>query len=97
MGAFMIIQADITDPERFMAYAKRAPALIEQYGGRYRVMRGQSVQLEGTEDQRKIVVSEWPSMDAAQRFWNSSEYEELKRLREGAADVQVYLVEITGE
>jgi uncharacterized protein (DUF1330 family) len=97
MGAFMIIQADITDPERFMDYAKRAPALIEQYGGRYRVMRGQCVQLEGAEDRRKIVVSEWPSMDAAHRFWNSPEYEELKRLREGAANVHVYLVEITGE
>jgi uncharacterized protein (DUF1330 family) len=97
MGAFMIIQADITDPPRFMDYAKRAPALIEQYGGRYRVMRGECVQLEGAEDNRKIVVSEWPSMDAAERFWNSPEYEELKRLREGAADVNVYLVEITGE
>ncbi len=97
MGAFMIIQADIKDPERFMDYAKRAPALIEQYGGRYRVMRGECVQLEGADDNRKIVVSEWPSMDAAQRFWDSPEYEELKRVREGAADVDVYLVEITGE
>jgi uncharacterized protein (DUF1330 family) len=97
MGAFMIIQADITDPERFMDYAKRAPALIEQFGGRYRVMRGECVQLEGADDNRKIVVSEWPSMDAAQRFWNSPEYEELKRLREGAANVHVYLAEITGE
>lgn len=97
MGALMIIQADITDPERFMDYAKRAPALIEKYGGRYRVMRGECEQLEGTPDNRKIVVSQWPSMDAAQQFWNSAEYEELKRLREGAADVHVYLVEITGE
>ena len=97
MGAFMIIQADITDPERFMDYAKRVPALIDQFGGRDRVMRGQCVQLEGADDSRKIVVSEWPSMAAAERFWNSPEYEELKRLREGAADVHVYLVEITGE
>ena len=97
MAAFMIIQAEITDPERFMEYAKRAPALIEQYGGRYRVMRGEAEQLEGPPDQRKIVVSEWPSMDAARKFWNSPEYEELKRMREGAARVDVNLVEITGD
>ncbi len=97
MGAFMIIQAEITDPERFMEYAKRAPALIEKYGGRYRCMRGASEQLEGTEDERKIVVSEWPSMDAAREFWNSPEYEELKRMRAGAAEVDVHLVEITGD
>ena len=50
MGAFMIIQADITDPEKFMEYAKRAPAMIEKYGGRYRCMRGKVEQLEGKPD-----------------------------------------------
>ena len=97
MGAFMIIQADITDPEQFMEYAKRAPALIEKFGGRYRCMRGQVEQLEGKPDNRKIVVSEWPSMEAAQSFWNSDEYTELKKVREGAADIDVNLVEITGD
>ena len=97
MGALMIIQAEITDPERFMDYAKQAPAMIEKYGGRYRVMRGAAVQLEGAPDTRKIVVSEWPSMEAAQAFWNSDEYEALKKVREGTAIVDVHLVEITGE
>ncbi len=97
MGAFMIIQAEITDPEGFVEYAKRAPALIAQHGGRYRVMRGEVEQLEGETDNRKIVVSEWPSMDDARTFWKSDEYQELKKVREGTADIQVYLVEITGD
>lgn len=97
MGALMIIQADITDPERFLEYAQQAPALVEKYGGRYRSIRGEYAQLEGPSDDRKIVVSEWPSMDAARDFWNSPEYEALKRVREGAAEVHVYLVEITGD
>lgn len=97
MGAFMFIQADISDPERFMEYAKRTPALIEKFGGRYRCMRGAVDQLEGKPDNRKIVVSEWPSMEAAHTFWNSREYAELKALRAGAAEVDVYLCEITGD
>lgn len=97
MGAFMFIQADIKDPGQFMEYAKRAPAMIEKFGGRYRCMRGEVEQLEGNPDNRKIVVSEWPSMEAAQTFWNSDEYEELKKVREGSADINVYLVEITGD
>ena len=36
-------------------------------------------------------------MEAAKTFWNSDEYEELKRVREGSADINVYLVEITGD
>ena len=97
MGAFMFIQAEITNPEQFMEYAKRAPALIQQFGGRYRCMRGAVEQLEGKPDNRKIVVSEWPSMQAAQDFWNSPEYEELKNLRAGTAEIDVYLCEITGD
>ncbi len=97
MGAFMFIQANITNLEQFMEYSKRAPALIEKYGGRYRCMRGAVEQLEGEPDNRKIVVSEWPSMEAAQTFWNSDEYQELKAVREGAAEIDVYLCEITGD
>ncbi len=97
MSALMIIQAKITDPEKFMQYAAKAPALITKFGGRYRVMRGQAEQLEGSPDDRKIVVSQWPSMDAAREFWNSDEYAELRELRAGAAEIDVHLVEITGE
>ena len=93
----MFIQADITNPEQFMEYAKRAPSLIAKHGGRYRCMRGAVEQLEGNPDNRKIVVSEWPSMDAARTFWNSPEYAELKSVRADAADIDVYLVEITGD
>lgn len=97
MGAYMIIQADITDPKRFMEYAIRTPALVTEYGGRYRSVRGELELLEGPADDRKIVVSEWPSMDAARAFWNSDAYAELKKLRAGAADVSVYLCEITAD
>lgn len=97
MGALMVIQAEITNPEQFAEYARRAPALIQQYGGRYRCMRGELEQLEGPDDARKLVVSEWPSMDAAREFWHSPAYAEIKKYREGAANISVYLCEITGE
>lgn len=97
MGAFMFIQANITDPERFMEYAKRAPQLIQQHGGRYRCMRGAVEQLEGKPDNRKVVVSEWPSMEAAREFWDSPAYQQLKEVREGAAEIDVFLCEITGD
>jgi uncharacterized protein (DUF1330 family) len=39
------------------------------------------------------VISEWPDKDAALAFWNSAEYAEVKKLRDGIADCQVLLVE----
>lgn len=97
MGALMVIQADITNLDQFLEYSKRAPSLIAKYGGRYRCMRGEVEQLEGDSDTRKLVISEWPSMEAARRFWHSDEYAELKAIRDGAATINVYLAEITGE
>ncbi|MEO0574807.1 MAG: DUF1330 domain-containing protein [Pseudomonadota bacterium] len=97
MGALMIIQAHITDLEKFKAYSAKAPALITQFGGRYRSMRGDNEQLEGPTDNRKIVVSEWPSKQAALTFWHSDEYAQIKALRDDAAEIQVYLVELTSD
>ncbi len=98
MSALMLIQCRITNVEKFMAYGKATPAVVEQYGGRYIAMRGATELLEGDwDEQTKVVISEWPSMEAARTFWHSSEYREAKKLREGAAEVQVLLVEKTAE
>jgi uncharacterized protein (DUF1330 family) len=38
-------------------------------------------------------VSEWPSREAALRFWNSAEYAEAKQLRDGTGSFQVLLID----
>ena len=43
-----------------------------------------------------VVISEWPDEAAALAFWNSPEYAEAKRLREGLAEVSVLLIEAPG-
>ncbi len=85
----MIIEAIIHDVERFSAYADTTIKLVIQFGGRYRVLGGNKAVLEGDWGKRKVVISEWPSMEAVETFWNSSEYAEAKKLRDGVADVTV--------
>lgn len=94
MSAYMIITAELTDPEGFQAYGKASAALIPKFGGQYKVIRPQeNILLEGEwPEEKKIVVSKWPSVEAALTFWNSPEYAEVKKLREGKAHVQVRLV-----
>jgi uncharacterized protein (DUF1330 family) len=48
--------------------------------------------LEGAHDGRRFVVFEFPSMDAVRAFWGSSQYKDVKRLREGAARIDVWAV-----
>ena len=94
MTAWLIVTAHVHDREAFMAgYGPAAAKLTEQFGGRYQVRAGGAEQLEGTGGVgASVVVSEWPDRAAARAFWSSPEYAEVKRLREGLADVSVLLV-----
>ncbi|MCY4211763.1 MAG: DUF1330 domain-containing protein [Gammaproteobacteria bacterium] len=93
MPAYMIVQATVTKPEQFAEYAQRMPALVAKYGGKYLALGGAVEKLEGDWDHQALVISEWPSMDAARTLWHSDDYAELKKVREGAVDVSVLLVE----
>ncbi|MFT4256936.1 MAG: DUF1330 domain-containing protein [Pseudoxanthomonas sp.] len=94
MPAYLIITATLTDPSKFAAYARQVPALVQRHGGRYRVMGGVQETLEGEADGTRIVVSEWPDRTAAQAFWHSPEYAELKQLRDGSGSFNVRLVDV---
>lgn len=95
MAAWLVVTAKIKDREAFMAcgYSQRAAEVLEQHGGRY-VIRAPGAQvLEGQgADGASVVVSEWPSREAALGFYNSPEYAAAKRLREGLAEIDVTLV-----
>jgi uncharacterized protein (DUF1330 family) len=92
---YMIVIAELTDRERFLAgYARVVPELVSSFGGRY-VVRGSCGRfLEGGwEGKPSALVSEWPSREAALRFWNSAEYARAKQLREGTGRFQVLLID----
>ena len=92
---FMIITADLSDRAKFLAdYARVVPPLVEKFGGRYLIRGSGGEFLEGGWcDSASALVSEWPSKEAALRFWNSPEYAAAKKLREGTGRFQVLLIE----
>jgi uncharacterized protein (DUF1330 family) len=95
MPAYMIVTAKIADRDAFInGYGAAAAKLVAQFGGKY-VLRGPGAELleGGFGDGASMVISEWPDKDAAKAFWNSPEYAEAKKLREGVADCQVLLIE----
>ena len=98
MTAWLIVTAHVHDRAGFMAgYAPAASALVEKFGGEYLIRAPAAQQLEGKGGAgASIVVSQWPDKAAALAFWNSPEYADAKRLREGMADVSVLLIEAPG-
>jgi uncharacterized protein (DUF1330 family) len=93
MTAFMVIQAKISDAAKFSRYTAVVPALVQQFGGRYRVLGGATECLEGTWPAVKTVISEWPDRAAAMAFWNSAAYREASKLRDGAGEFTVVVID----
>jgi uncharacterized protein (DUF1330 family) len=74
MPAYLIVDAEVTDPVRYEEYRKLAPAAIARFGGRYLARGGKSVTLEGGWAPKRVVVLEFPDLATAQAFYDSPEY-----------------------
>lgn len=95
MPAYMIVTASIHDREAFITrYGPAAAELISKFGGEY-LLRGPGAELlEGDFGEGAgMVISKWPDKTAARAFYNSPEYAEVKKLREGLADCQILLID----
>ena len=93
MPAYLIVETDITDPEQYELYKAAAPAALAEYGGRYVARGGELAVLEGDWSPTRLVVLEFPDLEAVQRFYDSPEYEAAKALRKGAAHLNMVAVE----
>lgn len=95
MAAYMVIRAVIHDRDAFISgYGPAAGKLSAEFGGEYVVRAPGLDVLEGDiAPGGSMVISRWPSKEAALKFWHSPEYAEVKKLREGIADCDVMLIE----
>ena len=93
MAAYVITRINVTDPVQYEEYKKLSPAAAAAYGGKFIVRGGESVTLEGPEEDRRLVVLEFPDTDAAKGFYDSELYRHARAVRDGAAEFQMVVVE----
>lgn len=93
MSAYFIVDNEVTDPAGFEEYRKQVPATLEKYGGKILVRGGQIQMLEGDWKPKRLVVTEFPSIEQARRWYDSEDYRALKALRLRSARGSVVLVE----
>ena len=93
MPAYLIANIEVTDPEGFERYRAAVPALIAAHGGRYLVRGGAQTVLEGALPLKRLVILEFPSVEAAQRFYDSPDYAPLLKLRLDSTRSDAVIVE----
>ena len=93
MAAYVIVETDVTDPERYEQYKAASPAAIAAGGGHFLVRGGEFVVLEGDWRPSRLVMLEFEDLEAAKRWYESEVYQEAKKLREGAASFRAVAVQ----
>jgi uncharacterized protein (DUF1330 family) len=93
VAAYVIAEVEITNPEGYKEYTIHVPATIAKYGGRFLVRGGAAEVLEGDWPQKRRVIIEFASLEAARRWWNSLEYEKPKAMRRANSSGRLILLE----
>jgi uncharacterized protein (DUF1330 family) len=93
MPAYVIVETDIHDPEQYERYKEASPDAVHGSGGRFVVRGGELAVLEGDWNPSRLVILEFPDLDAVKRWYSSDAYQDVKRLRDGAANLRMVAVE----
>lgn len=93
MPAYVINDMEVTDPRLFEEYKKLSPPTVAQYGGKFLARGGRTETLEGDWSPRRLVVLEFPSLEAAQAWIDSPEYAPARRLRQLSSRSNIVLLE----
>ncbi|MDA4844276.1 DUF1330 domain-containing protein [Hoeflea poritis] len=94
MGAYVIVDTKISNPEEYETYKAQARPVAEKYGGIYRARGGEMDVVESELwSPSRIVIVEFPDMQTARDFVDSEEYAPIKAIRHANAQCSLVIVE----
>ena len=94
MVAYVVVDTMISNPEVYETYKAQAKPIAEKYGGTYRTRGGEMDVLENDLwTPTRIVIVEFPSMQAARDFVHSEENQPVKAIRHANAECTLAILE----
>ena len=93
MPAYVIVETDVHDPEQYERYKAASPEAVHAGGGRFVVRGGELAVLEGDWKPSRLVILEFPDLEAAKRWYDSPEYAEVRAIRFKASTARAVLVQ----
>jgi uncharacterized protein (DUF1330 family) len=93
MVAYAVFIRDrLRDPETMQTYLDKVGVTFARHQATRRAGHGAFEMLEGAA-MESVVITEFPSIEAARAWYDSTAYRELRRLRHLAADYRAFIVE----
>lgn len=94
MTAIIVARITVNNPEKMKAYSVAAAPTVADHDGVFALRGKHSEALLGEDASDAVAIIQFPSTIAAQGWFNSPEYQALRKLRDEAAKMQFTLFEI---
>jgi len=92
MPAYLIMEIDWHDADRATQYRNLLGPTLEKYGART-LVANEPHALEGDWKPRRVVIFEFPSMEAMRKWYASDEYAPVMRIRKEGSKTNMIAVE----
>ena len=93
MAAYVIFDVEIRDMDRYQEFIQAVKPAVDAAGGRYLARGGGHTVYEGDWRPRRIVILEFPSVQAFESFYNGPVYRGLKAIRDACSSARLVSVE----
>lgn len=91
---YVIARVSVSDPDAYSKYASLARTAMETHGARILARGGRYEELEGPARPRNVIL-EFDDYETALKYWHSPEYQEARKHRLKAAEIELCVVEGT--
>ena len=91
-SGYVIAQIKVTNQEKYKEYVEKVTSIVEKFDGEYLIRNGKHQVVEGESNFPRIVLLKFPSYERAIEWYNSKEYEPVKKIRMDNSDgVQIII------
>jgi uncharacterized protein (DUF1330 family) len=85
-AAYVIVEMNISNPERYKEYMTKAALAVKAAGGEYLIRGGRYESLEGDWKPTRVGMLKFPSFEAAKAWYDSELYRQARTHRAGATE-----------
>jgi uncharacterized protein (DUF1330 family) len=96
LPAYVIFDVEIHDPARYQEFMSKVKPALEEAGAKYLARGGSHKVYEGDWQPRRIVLLEFPSVEAWETFYDGPVYQGLKAIRDECSSARLVGIEGIG-
>jgi uncharacterized protein (DUF1330 family) len=80
-AGYVIAQLKVTNSENYKEYVNKVTEIVKKFDGEYLVRNGEYQSVEGEIKFPRLVVIKFPTYEKALEWYNSDEYQPIKKIR----------------